>query len=1046
MKHLSIILLFSINGILMFAQVNDWENPAVYRVNKLSPTSTFFRYNIEPDIIEDQPWLYSDNYILLNGNWKFSWSKNPLERPKNFQNTNFDDEKWSIIPVPSNWQMYGFDYPIYVNYNYPFNRNEPKIEGDFNPVGSYRFTFKIPESYSGKRVIIHFGAVNSAFYIWINGSKVGYSQDSKTPAEFDITSFVNTGQDNLLAMEVYRWCDGSYLEDQDFWRVSGIERDVFVYAKNKVFVEDVFISSGLMNDYSTGNFKANIIVKNSTDKEVSGSLKLLLRERNNKNIVLFDEIMTYSVAAGAESKLDIIRIIPNIKIWSAEVPNLYELFLTNIDDKGEIIEFIPFENGFRTSEIKNGQLLVNGKPIILKGVNRHEIDQYTAHIISRESMLKDILLMKQNNINAVRTSHYPNDPYWYKLCDEYGLYVVDEANIEAHGYGWDINPLAEDPRWKAAILDRVSNMVERDKNHPSVIIWSLGNESGTGENFILAYNWVKSSDKSRPVWYERADGNAKYQNVRHTDIHGWMYAPMYKVKAEFLDEDPTRPFIWIEYSHAMGNSSGNLVDLWNFVDQNPRHQGGFIWDWVDQGLVKKNEYGKEFWGYGGDFEPQSVYNDGNFVCNGLVFPDRTPHPGLKEVKKVYQNIKFELTDTLGLKVLIQNRYFFLDIFSFSFKYKYIEDGQIIEQGELEQLEAMPGKSIEIQLKKPTWKSTYTEKFIIIEAFAKQGITGIDEGHLVASEQFALQKIIPIDFSVSGPKGGKLSQETTDSELIFTSSDVTIKFNLLNGRLTEYTFKGEKLISDGPVPDFWRAPTDNDFGNGMQNRCKVWHIASDRAKLGGYSTVNTDKDEVKLTIEYRLKDIGSCTIDYYLNSNGKITVENFLTVTNDTLPEIPRIGNNLVLPSGLSKVKWYGRGPHENYSDRKTSAFVGIYSSTVDSLHTPYIRPQENGYRTDVRWVELTNENGKGLKFSGSPLICFSAHNYFRSDIDPGLRKRQWHDFQITHRDIISLNIDLGQTGVGGDDSWGAKPYAKYTLWPGDYRYSYTIIPVGFDKK
>jgi beta-galactosidase len=524
-----------------------------------------------------------------------------------------------------------------------------------------------------------------------------------------------------------------------------------------------------------------------------------------------------------------------------------------------------------------------------------------------------------------------------------------------------------------------------------------------------------------------------------------MYAGMWSVKNNYLDKDPTRPFIWIEYSHAMGNSSGNLIDLWEFVEKNPRHQGGFIGDWADQGLIRKNEYGQEFWGYGGDFEPQEIHNDGNFVCNGLVFPDRKPHPSLFEVKKIYQNIKFSLTDTAGLKIAVKNYYFFLDLSAFNIKYKFIEDG---EQGNFEQLSTLdlsPEESTEIDLKAPIWRSPESEKFIVIEAYSGKNISGLGEENLVASEQLALKNNVPLHFAIDKSKGGKLKQEITDKEIVFSSDEVIIKFNKITGRITEYTFRGEKIISEGPVPDFWRAPTDNDFGNEMQNRCKIWHIASDRLILSGYSIDITNKDEIIFTSEYRLKDVGSFTMDYYLNSNGNITIENSLNIENDTLPEMPRVGTQMVLPLQFSNVKWYGRGPYENYSDRKTSAYIGIYNSSVSELHTPYIRPQENGYRTDVRWVELTNESGKGLKITGSPLISFSAHNYYRSDIDPGLRKRQWHDFQITKRELISLNIDLGQTGVGGDDSWGARAYDKYILWPGNYSFSYTLTPVGFDK-
>lgn len=1024
------------------AQQNDWENPSVFRVNKLEPAATFYRYASETDNYANPPWGATGNYMLLNGNWKFNWSKHPSQRPVGFFEPGFDDKSWGTIPVPSNWQMHGFGYPIYTNFEYPFKKAEPKIEGDFNPVGSYRYTFRLPETFSGKRAILHFGAVNSAIYVWVNGNKAGYSQDSKTPAEFDITPYIINGHDNLLAIEVYRWCDGSYLEDQDFWRVSGIERDVYIYARNPVSIDDIFITSSLTENYTIGIFNAAVKISNQTENMATGSIICALKDKNTGE-ESFQEVITYTVDGGKESNLVFNKALSAIKAWSAEKPNLYIVTLTHRDENGNIIETIPVQTGFRNSEIKNGQLLINGKPVLLKGVNRHEHDPYTAHVISRESMLKDILLMKANNINAVRTSHYPNDPYWYQLCDEYGLYVVDEANNEAHGYGWDVNPLAEDPRWKAAILDRVKNMVERDKNHPSVIIWSLANESGTGPNFIEAYNWSKNRDNTRPVWHERADGNPKYENVRHTDIHGWMYAPMWKVKNDFLDKDTQRPFIWIEYAHAMGNSTGNLTDFWNFVEENPRHQGGFIWDWVDQGLIQKDEKGNDFWGYGGDFEPQGVHNDGNFVCNGLVFPDHTPKPALEEVKKVYQNISFALTDTAKLEIKLINKYFFTNASEFDFRYKITENGQLTSTGKIEGLSLSPGGSTKIQIQKPKWENEDSEKFIVIEAHAKKGIAGIPEGHVVASEQLALQQNLPTNLKIAKSKSDKLKQETTATEIIFTSDNLVVKFNKQNGRLTEYSYKGENLITFGPAPNFWRAPTDNDFGNNMPERCRVWAIATDRLSLAGYSTTINDKNEMKLSVDYTLRDIGEFKIDYSINSNGTLTIENYLTINNDTLPELPRMGNFMVLPPALSNVKWYGRGPHENYADRKTSAFVGTYGALVNDLHTPYIRPQENGYRTDVRWVELTNTEGNGLRFTGMPLICFSAHHYYCSDIDPGKRKRQWHDFQVTRRDLVNLNIDLCQTGVGGDDSWGAKPYAKYTLWPGNYTYSYTIEPVGF---
>lgn len=1022
------------------AQQNDWEDPAVFRINKLEPVSTIYRYADEKSVSFDElPWEKSEYYILLNGMWKFKWAKNPQERPMDYYKTGIDDSAWDEIPVPANWQMHGYDYPIYTNIDYPFPKEEPYIKGDFNPIGSYRHKFTLPEKFSGKDVVIHFGAVKTAFYLYVNGQKVGYSQDSKTPAEFDITKFVKPGEENLIAVQVFRWCDGSYLEDQDFWRVSGIERDVFIYAKNKVRVHDLFIQSELENDYKTGSYAMEVEVQNTLNEKVDGSIAYEVKDPITNKVVLSGK-EKYSITPSATEKYTFTGKISNVKSWSAEIPNLYEVMLKHTDKDGNVIEIIPLYTGFRKVELNDGQLLVNGKVILFKGVNRHEHDERTCHVISRESMLKDVLLMKELNINAVRTCHYPNDPYFYSLCDKYGLYVVDEANIESHGYGSRVNKIAVDPRWKAAHIDRIMNVVERDKNHPSVIVWSLGNEAGTGPTFIEGYNKVKAFDPSRLVSYECAETDPAYTSVKHTDIVGWMYSSPWKIKEDHLKKDITRPFIWIEYTHAMGNSNGNLVDLWDFIRENKRVQGGYIWDWVDQGLLKKSEKGVEYWGYGGDFEPEGVHNDGNFCLNGIVNADRTIHPGALEVKKVYQNILFELQDTTALKIKVKNDYRFLDLSLFDFKYRLIEDGKETKSGSIpvNKIEPMNSSSINLDIDADTTKET----FIIVEAFAKENLAGLSKGHLVASEQLALSSKVPVQFEVV-ESGGKIKETSTNKDITFSSKDFSVRFEKYSGKILEYIYQGEVLMNEGPIVDLWRAPTDNDFGNKMQERCKAWKIATDQQKLAGYSIDLINKEELRFETEIKLKNAGTVDIDYHIRSNGVITVEYSMNLTSDTLPDIPRVGTRLRLPSDYDQVEWYGRGFQENYQDRNSSSFVGIYNATVKELHTAYERPQENGYRTDVRWLQLTNENGKGLRFTGQPLICFSAHDYLRENIDPGLHKRQRHNYMISKQEFISLNIDYGQTGVGGDNSWGAKPWSKYTLWPGNYSYTYTITPVGF---
>jgi len=659
--YISIIVVsLSLNGISQEKVASpEWQDLSVISINKLPARASFFHYNSE-DFSKD--WKTLNNYQVLNGTWKFNWVEKPADRPVDFYKENYDVEQWDDIDVPSDWQMRGYGYPIYTNIVYPFPLNPPFLNKKFNPVGSYKRSFSISKDWEDKDVIIHFGGVNSAFYIWVNGEKVGYSQGSKLPAEFDITNYVKQGKNNI-AVEVYRWCDGSYLEDQDFWRLSGIERDVYIYAVPKQNVQNVITNASLdKTDYETGELNVNISTKGiSSDKSKN---KLHISLLNASNEIIFEDKKVNIIGDSHTFKTS----IPNIKKWSAEAPNLYELHWKLTDKNDEIIDGSSIKVGFRTSEVKNGQLLVNGQPILLKGVNRHEHDPKDGHVVSKESMIADIQDFKKYNINAVRTSHYPNCAMWYSLCDKYGIYIIDEANIESHGVGYKQDEtLAQKPEYAKQHLERISRMAQRDVNHPSVIIWSMGNEAGSGDNFREGYKWLKNFDTSRPVHYEMS--SPRYPNFKEkiTDITSWMYGEIPYIEKKHLKPEKERaaedrtPFIWCEYSHAMGNSNGNIADNWDWIRSHENVQGGFIWDWMDQGLEQKTADGEIYYAYGGDFIPKSynIHNDGNFCANGIIGSNRAPHPAVWEVKKAYQNVLFSQEDGLNFEIFNEN--FFVSI-------------------------------------------------------------------------------------------------------------------------------------------------------------------------------------------------------------------------------------------------------------------------------------------------------------------------------------------------------------------------------------------------
>jgi beta-galactosidase len=1040
----------------------DWENPELFSINREDPHASLISFTDEQgalNAVKDN----SPHYRSLDGMWKFNWSKTPAQRPFWFFKDDYDTRDWKEIEVPSNWQMKGYGVPVYMNIIYPFwlyedvfNPNggykkiPPAIPHDWNPVGSYKRTFKVPSEWKGKEIFLHFGAVSSAFYVWVNEKLVGYSEDSKMPAEFNITKYLKGGK-NSLAVEVYRWSDGSYLEDQDFWRLSGIQRSVYLQARPKTYIGDFFAIGSLTNDYKEGLLKLEVSLKGTVPDEDEYTVDASLFDGSGK---LFTETKKVKLSDDKAS-LSFNRNIQDVKKWSAEKPNLYSLVIALKDKNGMTAECVSSKIGFRKVEILHSQLLVNGVPIMIKGVNLHEHNDITGHVIDEATILKDIRTMKSNNINAVRTSHYPQQELWYEMCDKYGLYLIDEADIESHGIGYakDVT-LADKPQWKAAHLDRMRRMVERDKNHPSVIIWSMGNEAGDGHNFLDGYKWIKERDNTRPVQYERAEKETNTPE-RHTDIWGNMYASIEEIEAYAKDPKTDRPMIMVEYAHAMGNSTGNLQDYWDVIERYPKLQGGFIWDWVDQGLLKTNENGEKYWAYGGDYGEEGMPSDGNFNINGLVWPDRTPHPGLAEVNKVYQYIGFEPVDLVSGKIKVKNKYDFTNLSEFNFEWEVVSDGSVVQSGKFNfpDLKPKSGSLVDIHLKKID-TAPGAEYFLNIRASRSDAWNYVPEDHVYATAQFKL----PEEGNPVKPKIDNLAvlqTKTTGKILEVSGVDMKLSFNLATGRLETFNYKGRELLKKGPEADFWRPPTDNDYGYDMDKLLGVWKKAGERLAVTKANISQPELGKVVITFNYDIPDISGRKIAGYATSytvygSADLVVKNQFSKLSDKIPEIPRMGMQMQLPEDFTNIKWLGRGPQENYADRKTAADVGLYESTVTDQYTPYIRPQENGYKTDTRWVTLTDDNGNGILVSGDPLICFAALNNVHDDFESPGKLSQYrkdaktantHTIDVRPRDFVNLNVDLGQMGVGGDNSWGALIHPKYRLLDKKYEYSFRFRPI-----
>jgi beta-galactosidase len=1218
----------------------EWENQTINEINRAPRHATLMPYPGRPGAITGtrEASIYHQS---LNGNWKFNWVPKPEDRPVNFYQLSYNVSAWEEIPVPSNWEMQGYGTPIFLNITYPHANNPPFVTStpptsytaytERNPVGSYRKEFLIPTEWSGRRVFVHFDGVMSAFYLWINGQPVGYSEDSMTPAEFDITDYLVSGV-NLLAAEVYRWCDGSYLEDQDMWRMSGIYRDVYLFSAPQVHLRDFWVRSDLDANYQNATFYVTANVKNYNLSAVgTHTVEITLLDASGSPVGS-DPLLTGtlgSIAGNTEGTLDLQTTLTNPLKWTAETPNLYQVLLTLKNSTGTVIEVEQCKFGFREIQIVNAQLLVNGKAIYIKGVNRHEHDPDTGKAVSYSRMVQDVKIMKQNNINTVRTCHYPNDPKWYELCDQYGIYVINEANVECHGN----SGLSNDTTWQGAFLFRTQNMVERDKNHACVIEWSLGNESGNGVNFNTTSAWIRGRDSTRPVHYEGAGGGA------NTDIYCPMYASIESM-VSYASGSPTKPLIQCEYAHALGNSVGNLQDYWTAIESYPVLQGGCIWDFVDQGLrkfsdpifqvddrssydndaiaygafvsgfagqaldgyavaeddpslnittpaitleawvyptamgshspiiakgdrqyslktdvngtsleffvynnawysltaplpgnwignwhevagtydgtslkiyidgqlqntlaytgpIKTNSYpvgvgrdtentgrqfygmidkarihnqallvsqlnqpdtappasavlwlefdsadvtqfggGRQYWAYGGDYGDNP--NDGN-GGDGIVAPDRTLGPDMYEVKKVYQNIKVTAVDAANGIVNVRNKNTFLNLNFATINWELTANGKVIEQGTLPPMNVAPGQNqnVTIGITEPTVKPAGTEYFLKINFTLPQNTLWADAGYVVAWDQIQIPWTVEPVTPANPAEMDSVTLSQTSGRHIVTGTNFQIAIGKMSGSLESFVYQGKEFITGNLSPNFWRAPTDNDKGNGMAGRQGVWKTAGPTRTVDSITVSQPQSSVAMISVDFTLPGVNNSDYDivYTIYGNGDVHVGAGI-VPSGTLADLPRFGMQMAMPAQYNQIQWYGLGPWETYWDRKTGGILGRYSMGIGDFVYDYMQPQENANRTDVRWMNVTDPNGFGLRFKGDGLLMTSAWPYQMSDLE-GVR----HPTDMPPRSITTVNVDYRQMGVAGDNSWGAQPHPQYTLPAVSYSYGYTISPV-----
>ncbi len=1002
----------------------DWENPAVFARGKMPARATGFPFETRAAAVAGDR-TKSARFQSLNGQWQFQFSPSSDAVPTGFERPDYDASAWKSIKVPADWQTEGYDQPRYNNIVYPFPANRPLIPHATNPVGSYRRDVVIAPGWQGQDVILHIGAAGSAYQVWVNGQSVGYSEDSKLPSEFDVTRYLKPGK-NTIAIQIHRWSDGSYLEDQDFWRVSGIEREVFLMAAPRTRVRDTFVHAGLSDDYRDGVLGLDLAV--TPGAATSARYALMDGER---------QVLEGRVAVPAGKDERIVKLagrVPGVKPWTAETPNLYRLVVELTDAKGKVIQSTAQSIGFRTVAIKNGLVSVNGKPITIRGVNRHEHDPQTFHVVSHESMERDIRLMKGANINALRTSHYPNDPYIYELADRYGLYVMDEADIESHAYMEQGNNHPEsrakfqvgfDPAWKDAHVSRVVNMVERDKNHPSIIFWSLGNEAGIGPNFEAAAAAAKARDPNRLISYlgwGTFDGVTDHRPNYYADIYAPMYDPVVKLEDYATNWNFKQPMIQCEYAHMMGNSGGNLKEYWDTIYAHPNKlQGGFVWDWVDQSMYRYTKDGKRYWGDGGEYGP----NPGGDIefGDGLLQSDRTPNPAFYELRKVYAPVQFDGFDAATGKVTVRNRHDFRDLSGFDFDWTVEENGIAVASGKLPGLTtaARTAETITLPIAAVTRKPG-AEYFVTVKVHAKDGAVPLVAGGTVLGfEQFALA---PGAATMPAADANGVAVRQTGGSLTLAASGASLDIDRKTGLITGYRKDGRVLASGGQ-PHFWRAVTDNDLGIGTAKQLAMWKTMSDARKV---RSVAADRGTGAIVVDYDLGD-GTASFEtrYTMAADGSVGVAGRFTPIKQDLPGPFRIGMAFAMPTETKTVEWYGRGPHESYVDRKTSAPIGLWRGSIAEQNHDYIRPQETGNKVDVRWMELSGAAG-GVRVQGDRPLMMNALAFPYADLDrktPG----SWKSSDVVAHGQVTLLVDAAQWGVGGDTEWSevGKPLPGYRI-------------------
>lgn len=1016
--------LFTVLALTAGAQTfQEWRNPEINAVNRAPMHTNYFAFE-NADAAKKADKKQSTNYMTLNGTWKFNWVKDADSRPTDFWKTGFNDKGWDDLQVPAVWELNGYGDPIYVNVGYAwrnqFQNNPPEVPTENNHVGSYRREIVVPASWKGKDIIAHFGSVTSNMYLWVNGRYVGYSEDSKLEAEFDLTPYLKPGQKNLIAFQVFRWCDGTYLEDQDFFRYSGVGRDCYLYARNKKRIQDIRVTPALDAAYQNGSLAVNLDLKGS------GKVDLELVDAQGKQ-----------VATATANKSGLVTMnVENPKKWSAETPYLYTL-RASMQGSNEVI---PVKVGFRKIELKGDQILVNGKAVLFKGADRHEMDPDGGYVVSPERMLQDIQIMKQFNLNAVRTCHYPDDNLWYDLCDQYGIYVVAEANIESHGMGYGDKTLAKNPSYKKAHLERNQRNVQRGFNHPSIIFWSLGNEAGDGPNFEQCYKWIKAEDPSRACQYEQA------RQKEHTDIFCPMYYDYNGMEKYGQRTDATKPLIQCEYAHAMGNSQGGFKEYWDLIRKYPNLQGGFIWDFVDQSCRWKGKDGVMIYAYGGDFNRFDA-SDNNFCDIGLISPDRVPNPHMYEVGHFYQNIWTTPADLSKGEVNVFNENFFRDLSAYYMEWQVLKDGKVIRTGRVDDLKVAPQETAKITL---NIGKTCTCKEWLLNVFYKlknrEGL--LPAGFTVAKNQLTLNdyKAPSMDLkNVETTNVATVVPQIIDNQyhyLIVKGNNFVAEFNKQNGYLSKYAVDGTEMLKEGAAltPNFWRAPTDNDMGAGLQNRYAAWKNPG--LKLVSLNS-KTENDQIVVNAEYDMKNVSAkLYLTYVINNEGAIKVTQKMTADkNAKVSPMFRFGMQMQMPKCFETVEYYGRGPVENYSDRNHSTDLGIYRQSVDEQFYSYIRPQETGTKTDIRWWKQLNAGGNGLKVVGDAPFSASALHYTICSLDDGEQKDQRHSPEVQKADLTNLIIDKAQMGLGCVNSWGALPLPQYMLPYGDYEFTFILTPV-----